>query len=168
MAKPPVIEIPVTVSVEEIGQTREGFQRSISHQAPSAGQIARISHIRACAGGFGSAVFSWSPAGRERDIAVERLEEAVMWAVKAIVLEDRDAESCGEPYRDEGLAVDCHLYAGHDGPHDCGDFEWEDGADPSPEGRTEAHSTESGDGDEDCDADDDNCAYCGFIRKADK
>lgn len=67
------------------------LRRSLTHHRPSEGAVARIAIIRAEAIRLGETVVLETPTCREQSLALTHLEEAVMWAVKAIVLE------AGEP-----------------------------------------------------------------------
>lgn len=66
------------------------LERSLTNISPSEDAIARIEELREAAKLFGVAVLAFAPFGRERSLAITKLEEAAMWAVKAIVLEQDD------------------------------------------------------------------------------
>lgn len=61
--------------------------RSLTNQSPDAEQIGRIENIRAAAKAYGDTILDLSRPSREQALALTRLEESVMWSVKAIVLE---------------------------------------------------------------------------------
>lgn len=79
------------------------LDRSLSHQAPKLDtasgedQVARIEALRAAAKVFGLAIeekvgarleaTGVAKGSREKSLAITKLEEALMWAVKGIVLE---------------------------------------------------------------------------------
>lgn len=63
------------------------LERSLTNVTPSQEQLDRILIIRALGKELGKAVILNAPNGRERSFALTHLEETVMWAVKAIVLE---------------------------------------------------------------------------------
>lgn len=63
------------------------LERSLTNVTPSQEQLDRILIIRALGKELGKAVILNAPNGRERSIALTNLEESIMWAVKAIVLE---------------------------------------------------------------------------------
>lgn len=60
--------------------------RSLTNISPTAEQIQEIEVLRAGAKRFGINLLAACPSGRERALAVTKLEECVMWAVKAILL----------------------------------------------------------------------------------
>ena len=64
------------------------LNRSLSNQTPTPEQVNRIELIRDVAQALGVAIIESTPEGREQGTAITRLEESVMWAVKAIVLEE--------------------------------------------------------------------------------
>lgn len=99
--------------------TFDDFERSLTNHAPDAGQIERIELLRDGVKLMGEGFFLFAPDSRERSIALQHLEDAVMWAVKSIVLEqpavegaepepepepeyDFDCDYCGGPCLDEG------------------------------------------------------------------
>ncbi len=61
--------------------------KSLRNHTPSAYAISQIELTRDLATTLGAS-FAQIPAGRERRIAITKLEETVMWAVKAIILDD--------------------------------------------------------------------------------
>lgn len=65
----------------------DDFLRSLTNVAPSEEQIQRIESLRGWAKDYASAIMRHVPEGRERSLAKTKLEESVMWAVKAIALE---------------------------------------------------------------------------------
>lgn len=67
-------------------QAFRDLRASLTNQSPTEGQIARIERIRAAGVDAGHAIISQAPPSRERSLAITHLEEAVMWAVKSIVL----------------------------------------------------------------------------------
>ena len=66
--------------------------RSLTNITPDEDRIARIEELRQYAKVYGGALVALTPAGRERSIAKTKLEESLMWGVKAIALEE-DGES---------------------------------------------------------------------------
>lgn len=66
-------------------------ERSLSHQAPAAEQVGRISLLRDAAKLFAVAIESNSSPSREQALAVTKLEESLMWAIKGVVLEPHPA-----------------------------------------------------------------------------
>ena len=65
----------------------EALRRSLTNITPSKEQIDRIETVRAQAKLAGEAIIEGCPDSRERSLALTHLEDAVMWAVKSIVLE---------------------------------------------------------------------------------
>ena len=68
----------------------DALARSLTNQPPTEEQIRRIESIRQVAREFGSWIVDSCEDTRERSLALTHLEETVMWAVKAIVLEERE------------------------------------------------------------------------------
>ncbi len=65
--------------------------RSLTNVTPSLNQIGRIERIRNGAKALAVDIVASTPAGREQALALTHLEETVMWAVKAVVLETPSA-----------------------------------------------------------------------------
>jgi hypothetical protein len=63
---------------------------SLTNHTPTPEQINRIERLREIAYVYGVAVVEDAPSSRAQAIALTKLEESVMWAVKAIVLEDQE------------------------------------------------------------------------------
>lgn len=63
------------------------IHRSLTNQTPNAEQIERIEALRETGKVLGSAIVNSTLPSRERSLALTHLEETVMWAVKAIILE---------------------------------------------------------------------------------
>lgn len=55
-----------------------------THHPPKGDQAVRYAEIRRRAGDLAAFIVSVSPPGREQALAVERLEETVMWANASI------------------------------------------------------------------------------------
>ena len=68
------------------------LRRSLTNHSPDQEQVNRIELVRDLAYGFGVVVIENTPQSRAQSIALTKLEEAVMWAVKAIVLEEKVEE----------------------------------------------------------------------------
>lgn len=66
----------------------EQLQRSLTNITPNEDQIKRIEGIRAAAKVLGLDICRDAPDTRERSLALTHLEDAAMWAVKSIVLEE--------------------------------------------------------------------------------
>lgn len=54
------------------------------YHAPHSDQVARYEGIRAAARALAQVIVGWTPESREQNIALTKLEEAVMWANAAI------------------------------------------------------------------------------------
>lgn len=65
---------------------QEAFNRSLTNITPDADQIVRIEKLRDSAKMFAEVIFTDATDSRERSLALTHLEDAVMWAVKSIVL----------------------------------------------------------------------------------
>lgn len=65
--------------------------RSLSHQVPSSDGVKRIEFLREVAKSFAEAIETHTPVCRERSLAITKLEESLMWAVKSVVLEPKKA-----------------------------------------------------------------------------
>lgn len=61
---------------------------SLTNQTPNVGQVERIENVRWAAKTLAQRIIHNSEPSRQRSLAVTKLEESIMWAVKGIVLED--------------------------------------------------------------------------------
>mgnify|MGYP003574805863 CR=1 FL=1 len=61
--------------------------RSLSYQPASEEQGDRINALRNVCKDFALAIYTDTRASREQSLAITKLEETLMWAVKAVVLE---------------------------------------------------------------------------------
>lgn len=66
--------------------TQEQLLRNLTNLKPSDVVIMDIEVLRESAKVFGNCIFTFVPAGPERTIACRKLEEALMFAIKAMVL----------------------------------------------------------------------------------
>ena len=82
MDKP--IEFPVNSNEDAAWKALE---LSLTNIKPADEAVERIEEVREAAKQFGALILAFAPFGRERALAVTKLEESAMWAVKAIVLE---------------------------------------------------------------------------------
>ena len=64
------------------------LRASLTNHTPTPEQVNRIERVREVGYAFGVSIVEDTPQSRAQSIALTKLEEAVMWAVKAIVLED--------------------------------------------------------------------------------
>lgn len=65
------------------------LRRTLTNHRPDREQINRIELIREVGYTFGVSIVDNSPVSRAQSIALTKLEEAVMWAVKAIAIEEK-------------------------------------------------------------------------------
>lgn len=66
------------------------LERSLTNVTPNAGQVDRIERMRGAAKSLGQMIIATAPSSPNRTHAIRQLEDAVMWAVKAIVLEETE------------------------------------------------------------------------------
>lgn len=65
----------------------DSLERSLTNQAPEGlAVIEAMEMLRVPAKTFGHAILAICPPGRERSIALTKLEEATMWAIKGLAL----------------------------------------------------------------------------------
>ncbi len=62
------------------------LERSLTNITPDAAVIENIEELREAFKSTGAALLALSPFSRERSLAITKLEEAVMWAIKGLVL----------------------------------------------------------------------------------
>jgi hypothetical protein len=63
------------------------LERSLTNVPPASDKtVGRIEHLRSVAKAYGFALLATVPEGRERALAVTKLEESLMWGIKGIVL----------------------------------------------------------------------------------
>lgn len=67
--------------------TFEALERSLTNQPPADHQVQRMEDLRKVAKLYAQSLFEFVPATRERSLAITKLEESVMWAIKGIALE---------------------------------------------------------------------------------
>lgn len=65
------------------------LRRTLTNHRPDPEQINRIELVREVGYTFGACIVDNTPASRAQSIALTKLEEAVMWAVKAIAIEEK-------------------------------------------------------------------------------
>ena len=73
-----------TNTTEQLNQV----QRSFTYQPPKDDQPARYVILREHAKAFAHLLLEFVPPSRERSVALTRLEESVMWANKAIAVNE--------------------------------------------------------------------------------
>lgn len=64
------------------------LNRSLTNQTPTQEQVNSIELLRDVAQALGVAIIEHTPSSREQSLAITKLEEVVMWGVKAIVMEE--------------------------------------------------------------------------------
>lgn len=69
-----------------MGPTLDDTLLSMTNHKPSADAVAKVERIREAAMNLAIAIYRESEASRERTLAITKMEEAVMWAVKGIVI----------------------------------------------------------------------------------
>lgn len=62
------------------------LRASLTNHTPTEGQVHKIEAVRTEALALGTLIINNCPPSRERSLALTHLEDAVMWAVKGIVL----------------------------------------------------------------------------------
>lgn len=65
------------------------LRRSLTNHRPDPEQINRIELVRELGYAFGVGIVGNTPTSRAQSLALTKLEEAVMWAVKAIAIEEK-------------------------------------------------------------------------------
>ncbi|CAJ1315934.1 Acb2/Tad1 domain-containing protein [Paenibacillus nuruki] len=70
-------------------EQKAAIERSLTNIRPSDEGITRIEEVRAIAKQFAHVIVDKCPDSRGKSLALTKLEEAVMWATKSIVLEDQ-------------------------------------------------------------------------------
>jgi hypothetical protein len=74
-----------------MGPTREDVKRSLTNVRPSDGGISKIERYRSYGYAMVDTIFDSIPECPERSLALRKLEEMIMWGVKAICLNDPEA-----------------------------------------------------------------------------
>lgn len=73
---------------EKAGVPRSDLAKSLAHQVPVyPAQVDRIEKLRAAAAFYGGAIEGGTSPSRYQSLAKTALEESLMWAVKAVVME---------------------------------------------------------------------------------
>lgn len=74
-----------------MGPTAEDVKRSLTNVRPSDEAIERIDKFRGLAKELVDQIFACVPESADRSLSLRKLEECVMWGVKAICLNDPEA-----------------------------------------------------------------------------
>ena len=77
--------MPLPTKYERI----DAIERSLTNHTPSADAIEQIESIRKTGKSLALAVIGHTETSRESSLALTHIEEAVMWAVKAVILDDQ-------------------------------------------------------------------------------
>ena len=73
-------------TADEIRTETERVHHSLTNITPTDEQVHRIEAIRASGKGLATAIINANPGpSRERALALTKLEECVMWAVKSVL-----------------------------------------------------------------------------------
>ena len=67
------------------------MNKTFAYHKPSPDGLERITELRWRFSGIQDAILDDCPESRERATALTRLEEAAMWAIKAVVINDPDS-----------------------------------------------------------------------------
>jgi hypothetical protein len=89
---------------EDKGPRLEALNISLTNHTPCEAAINDIEWFRARAKEFGEAIIMGGTDRRERSLALTHLEDAVMWAVKGIVLDDLERDHAQEVTKLEAVA----------------------------------------------------------------
>lgn len=71
------------------GESSDKIEKSFTFNPPDEEQAKRYAKIRSIAKDMGLMLDALCPAGREKNISITKLEECLMWALKAISQEPR-------------------------------------------------------------------------------
>jgi hypothetical protein len=78
---------PIEVTYDEKSRARlEAFERSLTNHTPTPEQVAEIEKIRFAGKQLGAVILGTAADSRERSLALTHVEDAVMWAVKGVIL----------------------------------------------------------------------------------
>lgn len=75
----------MTVADQDVGAL-DYLNASLTNQPVGETPAMYMESLRFYAKNYLRAIIAYVPKGRERDVATERLEESVMWAIKGIAL----------------------------------------------------------------------------------
>jgi len=84
-----------------MGMLQEQVIESLTNHTPTPTQVLAIENLRRIGKTLGWHFEMSCPPSRERSLAVTKLEESIMWAVKSIVL-PRNSQSFGKADSGEG------------------------------------------------------------------
>lgn len=72
-------------------ERRDVFANSTRHHTPSDEAVRDIAWLRTQATRYGNWIISYTKPSREASLALTHLEDSLMWAIKARILQDADA-----------------------------------------------------------------------------
>lgn len=81
-----VVAVATTLADDDLNLW-ERIERSMTNHSPDREQVERIEALREDAKALARTIISYCVSSRERSLALTNLEDALMWAVKSIVLE---------------------------------------------------------------------------------
>lgn len=82
-----------TPQADDLIRQRNRLMASLTNITPGPDEVKRIERVRMRAKELGSLIALDIAASREKSLAMTHLEETVMWAVKAILMEDPPAQA---------------------------------------------------------------------------
>lgn len=77
--------MPLPTKYERI----DAIERSLTNLTPSADAIEQIESIRRTGKSLARVVIAQTETSRESSLALTKIEEAVMWAAKAVILDEQ-------------------------------------------------------------------------------
>lgn len=77
--------MPLPTKYERI----DAIERSLTNHTPSADAIEQIESIRRTGKSLARVVIGQTETSRESSLALTKIEEAVMWAAKAVILDEQ-------------------------------------------------------------------------------
>lgn len=99
----------------------DALLRRFTYHPPTPESVPKFAHVRANGLALASVVMQHCPPCEERDEAIRKIEEAVMWANAGIARPTPPPfESARSPSRCEATSAQgnrCQLVAGHEGDH---------------------------------------------------
>lgn len=67
------------------------MNKTYAYHKPSEAGLAKIAQIRVGFSLLHDSIQEWAPNSREKSVAFTKLEEAAMWAIKAVVCNDPES-----------------------------------------------------------------------------
>jgi hypothetical protein len=72
------------------GSEKDALNNIFTYHAPMGTQTERYTAIRETAKQFANLIMDFCPTSREKDVAIERIRESVMWANASIAVNEVD------------------------------------------------------------------------------